>query len=241
MKITYAGSTDRGLVRHKNEDAILMCANQDGGLFLVADGIGGLGSGEEASALLKAVYLDWWNKHFLTSGPAFRFADASEELRALLKKANGEIYQRYGEMGAGSTLALLYLSGGYALILSSGDSRIYRARGLWDYQQLTTDDVYENFAGSGVIEQHLVGKLVAAVGIQREPLYRMQTEKLKKGDRFLLCSDGIYRFVPQDMIRSALLRRNTEPQQLLRSFQNTVRQAGAGDNLSLIYVRVEEL
>lgn len=231
MRIKFAGCSETGAVRNQNEDAILMRSSGNCGLFLVADGIGGRAHGEIASGLLREGYGRWWKERFLTARPPF--PEALQEVKSVLFEINHDIVSRYGEMQIGSTLVLLLLMGENCACLSLGDSRIYRGRGL-SVRQVTADDI-----GRNLQEDLATGereKLVSAVGIRARPEFSIRTDATRPGDRFLLCSDGVYRYVaPKRLERKILL--STKPESAVANLAAEVESGGAGDNYSMIFVR----
>ena len=238
MKLVYAGCSRKGLVRGTNEDAYLMRATDQAGLFLVADGIGGREHGEIVSGMLRDEYDRWWSGRPPDMDGAAGFQSAIGGLKQILFEVNRRVIMRFGERSAGSTLVLLYIFRGQCMLLSAGDSRIYRARGP-SFQQMTTDDVYENFLDGAVeFEAASVGKLMGAVGIRSTPEFSVRTIPLRKGDRFFLCSDGVYRYIPARKLQSRVMFNPYEPRRIIEGISRIVEANGAGDNYSMIYVKV---
>ena len=232
MRLAYAGCSERGLVRSANEDAYLMRAGGDAALFLVADGIGGRAHGAVVSGMLRDGYSEWCDRRMSSAGEKLNFQTAMTELKEVLFEQNRRVVSRFGEMAAGSTLVLLFLLGDRYLYLSSGDSRIYRSRGL-SFRQITNDDVC---AG----EQGAAGKLVGAVGIRPVPEYTAGTGELRRGDRFFLCSDGVYRYFSLRQL-CAKVRFARDPSSLVKNISRGVELGGAGDNYSMIFVRAKSV
>lgn len=241
MNTVYGGISETGLVRRNNEDAILLRTGKDAALFLVADGVGGREHGEVVSAMLRDGFADWWDAWFLPRENHASFPEVIDALREKLTEINTGAVNRFGEMNAGSTLVLLFLYGGNCVRFSSGDSRIYRARGL-RLCQLTRDDVYENLAvkpaGYG---KEANGKLVAAIGIHERPTFTVATDAVHSGDRFFLCSDGVYRFLAHRKLQFALCVQGkfAVPKTIINLLAKEVENNGAKDNYSMIFVRVE--
>ena len=241
MKSVCGGISETGLVRRNNEDAILLRTCRDAALFLVADGIGGREHGEVVSAMLRDGFAEWWDAWFLPRENHASFPKVIDALREKLTEINADAVHRFGEMNAGSTLVLLFLYGGNCVRFSSGDSRIYLARGL-RLSQLTRDDIYENLtvkpAGYG---KESNGKLVAAIGIQERPAFTVATDAIHSGDRFFLCSDGVYRFLAHRKLQFSLCVRGkfAVPETMIYSLAKEVKKNGAKDNYSMIFVRVE--
>lgn len=238
MKITFAGVSRTGLVRERNEDAILMRACDDAALFLVADGVGGREHGEVVSGLLRDGYDAWWNERFLPNSALWGFAEASGEIKEVLFRQNSEVIRRFGEMKAGSTIVLLFLFRGSCLCLSSGDSRIYRVRGL-SVRQITVDDVYENLQEKPMYANpDNNGKLVSAIGIRNALEYVARTDAARGGDRFFLCSDGTYRYFEPRKFKRMLLLGQGSSKRLVDRISAEVERGGARDNYSMIDVRI---
>lgn len=242
MKLEYAGLSETGAVRKLNEDAFLMKHAEHAALFLVADGVGGAERGDAASAALRDAYDRWWNEQLLRLPAPPPLSEAVASLKEVLREVNAELVRRYGEMRVGSTLVLLFLLGNSCAIISCGDSRLYCVRGL-RFRQLTRDDTYENLQvkpeGTGEKD---AGKLVSAVGFFQQPEFTVRTEHVERGMRFFLCSDGVYRYVPPGTLKRRLLLggRLSAPEGLLASLSAVVERNGAGDNYSMIFVRVLE-
>lgn len=239
MRLVFSGCCKTGQVRSVNEDAVLMRASEAGGLFLVADGVGGQAHGEVVSGLLRDHYGRWWEERFLTQSRFMEFPDALDELKNTLLRVNREVIDRFGEMAAGSTLALLFLFRGAYMCLSAGDSRIYLSNGL-TVRQITLDDTYANLKGcSGSSESSAGGKLVGAVGIRATPEFWLNTGVLRRGNSFFLCSDGVYRFVDSHRLRRAMQFSAAGPERLVEKLSKEVEHSGAKDNYSMIYVQVK--
>lgn len=241
MKTVYYGRSETGSVREANEDAILMRASANEALFLVADGIGGKAHGEIVSGMLRDAYSRWWDKTFSASAPDMDFPKCIEAIKKELLQINREAVLRFGEWNAGSTIALLFLCGRNCAYVSAGDSRIYRARGL-SLQQVTRDDIFDNLpetrmAGYG---SSASGKLVGAVGINSRLDFSIRTDIIHAGDSYFLCTDGVYRYVSDQILRSRLLftGRFMTPKRATEMLCKDVERNGSGDNYSMVLVKV---
>lgn len=235
MRLAYSGCSMKGAVRQRNEDAILMRSRGETGLFLVSDGIGGSAYGTEVSEIIAAGYDRWWTD----SSDGLDFFMAVEGIKKTLFRLNSEIYEKYRRYRSGATIVLLYIQGNGCLLLSSGDSRIYRARGF-GCKQITRDDIFENLLDKpSALGNENNGKLVAAVGIRDTVDYSAKTEPVKKGDRFFLCSDGVYKFhstgslYRQLVITGGVFTTNN----VVGRISKEVEERGAGDNYSMIFIK----
>ena len=239
MKLDYWGCSETGSVRSHNEDSILMRHCEGDGLFLVADGIGGREHGEVASGQIRDGYQQWWQEQFLPRRGAMDFQTAMEGVRNTLLQVNRDLVSQFGEMNTGSTLVLLFLYGGNCAYLSAGDSRIYRIRNL-SIKQISTDDVYQAQANDKNAWQN--GRLMGAVGIRLKAQFMIRTDTVRNGDKFFLCSDGVYRYAGSNVLRSELILKGSfgAPRNLVARIEKDVLKHGAGDNYSMIFLRARK-
>ena len=241
MRFTYAGCSNIGAVRRENEDAILMRACENAGLFLVADGIGGAAFGSVISGMIRDSYAQWWEEEFLPHQSELGFSAVIQALKEVLSQINRKVIISYGEMEAGSTITLLFIFKGSCVWISAGDSRLYRARAL-SCKQLTRDDTVANLVEKPHWARNASGgQLVGAVGIRNTLEYSIGTDVIKRGDRFFVCSDGVYRFISSRKLERLLLLPciSFVPDIILKKVSNIVEINGAGDNYSMILVRAD--
>ena len=225
-------ASDVGHVRKVNEDAFLDAREQS--LWAVADGMGGHSRGDRASqAIIERLH------GFVAADDA----EASlEDLMARLDAANRFCREAADGQVMGSTVAALYLHGERAHLIWAGDSRVYRYRG-GNFVQLTEDH-------SLVQELHRLGELTAeeaenhpssnvitrAVGVADELEVQVREVDLMLGDRFLLCSDGLFKDVGSEEVRENLTR--PSPRQALDALMALALRRGGTDNVTGIVVQV---
>ena len=240
MRIMFSSCCETGFYREQNEDAVLTCAEDGLGMFLVADGMGGLNKGEVASGMLRNGFMALWQEKLQPGRYTLGFREGLELIETELIRINHEIVAHFGTYETGSTLVLLYVSGPYCACLSCGDSRIYRKRGF-RVDQLTQDDTIENRLGNEDDPEE-AGKLVEAVGLEERIAYSLNTDRVKHGDLYLLCSDGVYRFVPPGKLKQLLFTGAMASSQegTIRALVKCVERGGAGDNFSAVAVRVSK-
>ena len=228
-----------GKVRRLNQDAVLALSDNDEGLYLVADGMGGGYGGEKASALLRDEFATWWQSS-RRQGQTAPFDQIIEELQDILSRCSGQIL-RMAPTGTvcGSTLALLWVRNGIFVILSVGDSRVYRIRPRWcgaSLSLLTYDDVARPKEGWAPKE---IGHLTRYVGAQEPMRGTLRTGVWDPRDILMLCSDGVYKSCPETVWGRVLgpdLRRGALDEAAQR-FSARILQQGARDNFSLILVQ----
>lgn len=225
-------ASDLGHVRKINEDAFLDA--QEEALWVVADGMGGHSRGDRASqAIIDAMH-------------TFKSRDnALESVNDLLDRlnlANDLCRQAANGEVMGSTVAALYINGDNAYVLWAGDSRVYRRRD-GEFQQLTDDH-------SLVQELHRLGELTAdeaenhpssnvitrAIGVADDVDVQVRQVDLQPGDRFLLCSDGLFKDVkPAEVDANFAL---PSPRQALDELVKLALRRGGTDNVTAIVVQL---
>lgn len=232
------GISEKGGYREENQDSILIREKGNSGLFLVADGVGGASNGAKVSRLIADTYKKWWEEEFLQNRKE-SFSCLFHQIKKLAEQINEDACQRFGTGKSGSTLVLLFVHKGIYGYLSAGDSRLYTStRGK--IRVLTRDDVWENRPGADKASEH-TGKILSAVGGYERLEYSCATDKTSLGQVFMLCSDGIYKYIDsiflkkelQSAGRSFRLRKDTVEEIVKKAVENDTR-----DNYSAIVLKV---
>lgn len=230
-----AGITDVGNVRKVNEDAIL--DRPQTGLWVVADGMGGHEAGDVASSSIVA--------SLAALGEYDRpraFVDAVEDC---IIDVNRRLYDASSAAGQimGSTVVAVLALPGYALCMWAGDSRVYRLRNF-ELEELTTDhSEVEELIAEGSLNREDADDypgenvITRAVGGEPELFLEVRMFELKHKDRFLLCSDGLYKDITFKEIESVLSDGavTTACQRLLEM----AKSRRCSDNVSIIGVDFE--
>ncbi len=221
-----------GHVRKINEDAYMDA--RESGLWVVADGMGGHSRGDRAS------------QQIITSMQQFQAGEDIESdlnlLENLLHSANAFCHQESAAEVMGSTVVALYVHDDQAHLIWAGDSRAYRVRD-GKLQQLTedhslvqelhrlgelTEDEAENHPSANVITR--------AVGVNENLELQVAQFELEAGDRFLLCSDGLFK----DVLKAELEQNLNLPSMEL-ALDRMVKLAlkrGGTDNITAIVVQI---
>lgn len=225
--------------RKENEDAVYNDARSR--IWCVADGMGGHQHGGLASKLL----VETMASMPVCSSLDLRVKEAQQRLfilnQALFAKGREISSDSSGKREiVGCTFVILMSDGVYNTCLWAGDSRLYLLRGS-DLFQVTDDHtVISDLLSRGVIskeesenhpQSHVVTRaLGAAESIQLEK----KTFLAKDGDRYLLCSDGIYNeLMPTDIAAALAL---DESNQSCRCIVDKVLKTDAADNLTACVV-----
>lgn len=236
--MTVFGICEKGRYRNENQDAVLLRGRGRSGLFIVADGVGSSMAGAKASNQIAREYGQWWDDVFLKSDDK-SFFELFEQIKNLAEQINGRLCQSYGAGTTCSTIVLLFIHKGIYGYLSSGDSRIYHC-GIRGPRLITRDDVWENRPDGDVHSRH-AGKIISAIGGYKQLEYSCATARVRFGEIFLLCSDGIYKYVEEKvlfssmkkMYRNFLLKESIFNQLVKRAIDNDTK-----DNYSLVVLKV---
>jgi protein phosphatase len=240
VHFSAAAVSDRGRKRPTNEDAFGYSI--DHGVFLVCDGMGGAAAGEVASSLA----VDEVMRVLTDRAPEVPLSSIVEQA---ISAANQVIYSRAKSnaklSGMGTTLVALAVEERRIQVLNIGDSRCYRLR-AGNLEQITQDH-------SLVDEQVRLGRMSAAEA-ERSPLRNVITRALgtqsrvtpdifdldaEPGDLFLLCSDGLTRELSDGSIGS-ILSSGQVLNELCDALVSAANQAGGGDNITCVLVRVAD-
>jgi len=233
--LVSGAATNVGCVRKLNEDSYLDRA--DLGLWAVADGMGGHDAGDHASQLTVAI-LDQIPQP--QSAPAFL-----SSVKAALQSANADLRQEAAGRGPGriiaSTVVTLLAYGQHYACVWAGDSRLYRLRDE-TLQQISRDHSHvQEMIDSRLLSpqearNHPYSNVVTrAVGATDELELETRHDRLRNGDLFLLCSDGLTKEVEEDEIRAILMRESLfdAPYALIES----AIAHGASDNVTVVAVQ----
>jgi len=238
--ITFAAKSDVGRVRANNEDAF--GAFPGGGVWCVADGMGGGEDGEVASAAVVNAVED-----FARNNPSSEQMDFAVRERRMVEEINAvsDRLFRYAQdkrlESCGTTVVALLLDPGnpcVASALHAGDSRLYRIRDD-EIRQITTDHsvVAAMHAKESEVSPLFRGMILRAVGVK--PSVRLDVTRfdLRPGDRILLCSDGLTRMVPDPGILS-ILKRHGRASSAVAALLAAANAAGGHDNITAVLVDV---
>jgi len=219
-----AAATDVGKVRSVNQDSFI--ERSDAGLWVVADGLGGHSEGEIASRMVCDALADFTPDAAFDEaieGAQERVREVNEHLdRAAARSANG--------VRSGSTVVALLARGSRCAVLWAGDSRVYRLR-AGRLQQLTRD---HNLAESDGATGNYANAVTRAVGGEATLTLDLHRDCVRPGDRFLLCSDGLTRAVPDGQIRAWL--EHEDIRSAVDGLIRTTLDAGAPDNVTVLIV-----
>jgi protein phosphatase len=238
-QIESASLSDVGQVRTTNQDACGEFSDEAGfRLFVVADGMGGHRGGETASRLAVEVI-----------GTALRTRDDSPEhmLRRAFLGANERIFRLSGanislaHMGT-TGVALLLGPDRSAWVAHVGDSRAYRLRS-GRIEVLTADhSAVAELQRRGVVSAEEAAthprrnELLRSIGVRESVEVDVRSLTLEPGDRFLLCSDGLWGLVSDAEIQAVIGRER--PEVSVRALVEMANTRGGTDNITAQVVAI---
>jgi serine/threonine protein phosphatase Stp1 len=236
VAIECISRTHVGLRRKVNEDSLLV--RTEHGLWAVADGMGGHQAGDVASSTVTQALL-----HL----PADNGLDAIvEDAIVALKRANSELIALAGDgdgdQSMGSTVVGLAIADGQFRCFWAGDSRAYRIRDK-QIEQISRDhSLVQSLVDAGMLQpdeaiDHPNANIITrAVGVAKELSVDVVSGDVKRGDQFLLASDGLTRVVEDHEMAAELL--SNPPRAAAEKLIEIVLARGAPDNVSIIIAKV---
>jgi protein phosphatase len=251
MRIFAAGRSDVGLQRDHNEDS--WSCLQSFGLYLVADGMGGHQSGEVASSMandaVKAFFEATEREDATWPFPIDpNLSLAENRLSASIKMANKQIFDRslhdHALQGMGTTVVSLLVAPERRLLYVAhvGDSRAYRVRDgrivqltrdhslVNDYLMMMPDLPQE---AMDVVPRNVITR---ALGMQDSVVVDLGAEKVKAGDKFVLCSDGLSGQVSDERILEVIDNAGDDLEAAGRHLIKLANDAGGDDNVTVVVV-----
>ena len=245
--IIISGLTDQGCVRDHNEDNI--GSEDEIGLTVLADGMGGHKGGEVASALAVDTILNTLKNLLddIKTGQTDEKTAYSLESMAVetaIKNANTVIYQASKNNkqyeGMGTTVVVVLFYDNRLTVAHVGDSRLYRVRNE-NMEQLTRDHtllqelVDRGFYSQKEARESLNKNLVTrAVGVSPTVEVDLLEDIAIPKDIYLLCSDGLTDMIDDNLIQNIILNYHNNLDKVAKELIRQAKDHGGKDNVSAI-------
>jgi len=230
--------TDIGNKRLHNEDAFY--SSDEKGVWFVADGVGGHNAGDFASQSLVDAIAKF--------KPEANLDDSVETLEYIIQQTNDMLVDKAAGIDEaaviGSTIALLIVHKSNGVILWAGDSRIYRIRAE-AVEQLTYDhSLINEMIKNGDIDPKdpssypESNKITRAIGFSKALQLDHRNLSILPGDRYILCSDGLTKYLDDKEILSTSLSDSvaSSNQKMLQK----ALDAGGTDNITTLTIEFIE-
>jgi len=239
--LKFYAITDIGRKRELNEDYIYTSGQPIGALpnlFIVADGMGGHKAGDYASMHT----VDRFVEVIRELGEEHGVQDAINEA---VTAANAYIYQRSREnsnlSGMGTTLVLASCIGNEAIVANIGDSRLYLVNDDAMTQITRDHSLVEEMVTLGGIDREMARNhpdkniITRAVGVKEKVAADFFEVDLTKGDKLLLCSDGLTNMLRDEEIYQ-IIQDNKELEQAAKALVDAANENGGRDNIAVVLV-----
>jgi serine/threonine protein phosphatase PrpC len=258
LYVRYAGRSAVGLVREHNEDnfvianltsgdvsprdaSLIELVGEGGLMFAVCDGMGGAAAGEVASQMA----VDVLHEEMRRGGVPRERDELARRLVTAVEEAGRRIFEaaqkERSRRGMGTTATAAVLVDKVLFIAEVGDSRAYMLRG-GALKQLTKDQSLVNqlieaghlteaeaeaFEHSNIILQ--------ALGTSETVQVDLTFVELRRGDRLMLCSDGLSGLVHGDTLRDALVSID-DPSDCTAALVKYAEAGGGHDNITVVVI-----
>ena len=253
MRITSCGMTDVGVKRTNNEDNYLI--NDELNLFVVCDGMGGHAGGEFASAIAVNTVeevltsMDFRPEELQLDEDDGPVEVTREKLRYAIRLAGKRIYEKAVEepeyKGMGTTCLGLLIDGGNAFVAHVGDSRGYivrdgRIEQLTEDHSLVNEKIKAGLLTPEEAKNHKLKNIITrSLGYMEDVEIDIQVRAVRRGDRFVMCSDGLSNLVEAAEMGEAAL--DYSPQEAARKLIELACSRGGDDNITVVVTRIDEV
>jgi PPM family protein phosphatase len=257
MELSFAAATDVGRQRNHNEDNFLI--DKKLRLFMVADGMGGHAAGEVASSIAVHEIRDAINNkrdlidRYRVDHPAVQPYEILQVLEHAVQTACGVVHRRAqtepDKRGMGTTATVLLIAGGSdqlrGFIAHVGDTRVYLARQNQCHVLTEDHSLMNELVRRGKLNREQIesspykqykNAVTRAVGVYGSVEVDTFDFDILPGDRFLICSDGMYAYVDESELPSQLA--DGDVKDIPGKLVEVANKGGGHDNITAVVVRV---
>jgi len=257
MELSFAAATDVGRQRNHNEDNFLI--DKKLRLFMVADGMGGHAAGEVASSIAVHEIRDALNANrdvidrYRVDHPGVQAYEILQVLESAVQTACGVVHQRAqaepDKRGMGTTATVLLIAGGpdhlRGFIAHVGDSRVYLARQNQCHVLTEDHSLMNELVRRGKLNREQIesspykqykNAVTRAVGVYGSVEVDTFDFDILPGDRFLLCSDGMYAYIDEAELPKQLA--DGEVKEVPKRLVEAANKGGGHDNITAVVIRI---
>jgi serine/threonine protein phosphatase PrpC/CRP-like cAMP-binding protein len=257
MELSFAAATDIGRQRTHNEDNFLI--DKKLRLFLVADGMGGHAAGEVASSIAVHEIRDavYNNRDLIdryrVDHPGVQSYEILQVLEHAIQAACGSVHARAqaepDKRGMGTTATVLLIAGSgdhlRGFIAHVGDSRVYLARQNQCHVLTEDHSLMNELVRRGKLNREQIesspykqykNAVTRAVGVYSSVEVDTFDFDILPGDRFMLCSDGMYAYVDENELPKQLAEGDIK--EVPHKLVDSANAGGGHDNITAVVIRV---
>ncbi|MDY6905070.1 MAG: protein phosphatase 2C domain-containing protein [Thermodesulfobacteriota bacterium] len=249
--VKSAGVSDVGMKRQANEDSFIM--DDDLGLYVVADGMGGHAAGEVASRLAASTLQNYMKK-VLVQNDAQELPDTNKnlsrkanQLAAGIVLANKSVFDvaatKSAYTGMGTTVSAVLFSDNSFIAANVGDSSIFLIRN----NAISLESTLHTFAAEIAAKnsEETVGDeykhmLTRAVGTKEKVVPDIVERACMKNDLIVICSDGLTDKLSETDIKEIVLG-ETSLKTACHELITLANDRGGEDNITVILLRIKHL
>src|SRR5688572_14772840 len=259
MELTFAAATDVGRQRQHNEDNFLI--DKKLRVFMVADGMGGHAAGEVASSIAVHEIRDaiYNNRDLIdryrVDEPHVQAYEILQMLEHAIQAACSSVYNRAqaepDKRGMGTTATVLLIAGAAdhlrGFIAHVGDSRVYLSRHKQSHVLTEDHSLMNELVRRGKLNREQIesspykqykNAVTRAVGVYGSVEVDTFDFDILPGDRFLLCSDGMYAYIDEGELPKQLA--DGEVKEVPKRLVDVANKGGGHDNITAVVVRIGE-
>jgi serine/threonine protein phosphatase PrpC len=248
FRVEFALASDKGSRRKHHEDAAILAPEI--AMFAVADGMGGHQAGEVAAKIAidtvrqvlggreaQRVIEQYVTRADLENRRAV-FTCLRRAFEIANQKVRMEAEAKPDQRGMGATLDVVWLARGNAFVAHAGDGRVYLARAR-AMLQLTQDHAHATYPGTNPgFHRPKSSGITNAIGLGDTPLVDTLFVDVSRGERLLLCTDGIHGQIETEAELAEIVRSGNADE----TVRALIARAGEGgrDNATAIVIEIGE-
>ncbi len=239
MNYDIGAITDIGNRRKINQDSILSVKKKNAAMIAVADGMGGLKSGEIVSRMVIQGLLEWWNRALNLDNMEGSLIKKSLSDEVISLNLSVMRYCQERNIQSGTTLTMALIVRNVCYYIYSGDTRLYLLRDNVAYQLSHDENLYAYMKQISPNENSDKNKsiLVSYIGKGNNLSLNLDEISISKKDVLVICSDGSYNYFDFSKKENISLIVNSDSQQAAERMRAVVKSQAANDNLSIVIVK----
>jgi serine/threonine protein phosphatase PrpC len=247
MMYQFCAKTDPGRARENNEDSVTF--EDEVGVAVLADGMGGYNAGEIASGMATAFIKSELSRWLLEAGASAQAREVRRAMEICVDNANLAIFNSANSnaayAGMGTTLVVGVFRDDRLLLGHIGDSRCYRLRAGALIQITKDHSLLQEQIDAGLItpEQASTSSIknlvTRALGVEEAVILDVNEHLIEPGDLYLMCSDGLSDMVDDELV-ARIVGEDSSLDHKADSLITAANDNGGRDNISVLLVAVSE-